>query len=406
MILETAQVVDSVKIDPTPLSNSTCIRGGKSYPSLAVKIQNLLKTSSEWIRGENGGNRIVFSSRLRLARNLNHHPFPGWAKKAEREKVLALVQPAVANLPEMKDPIINDSMEHFTPLEKQVLVEQHLISREHAAKNTGSGLIISKNRALSVMINEEDHLRIQSLRSGLQLKALLKTVDKLDTELEERLGFAFSPQIGYLTACPTNVGTGMRASAMMHLPALVLDDQITQIIKAVNKIGLAVRGLYGEGTEALGNLFQISNQMTLGESETQIVDKLTKVILQVMEHEENARQKMIEDKSRMIADQVGRAYGIMMHSYSISSKEVLNLLSMLRLGVDLGVMPEEYRATIDELFIRTQPAHLQKDFERKLTTEERDGLRSDLLRERLKQVPEPNTKSLSLAKPDTDKKNK
>ena len=148
-----------------------------------------------------------------------------------------------SNLPEMRDAIINDSMEHFTPLEKQVLVEQHLISREHAAKNTGSGLIISKNRTLSVMINEEDHLRIQSLRSGLQLKALLKVVDKLDTELEEKLDFAFSPQIGYLTACPTNVGTGMRASAMMHLPALVLDDQITQIIKAVNKIGLAVRGL-------------------------------------------------------------------------------------------------------------------------------------------------------------------
>src|ERR1700677_693976 len=406
MILETAQVADSVKIDPTPLSNSTCIQDGKSYPCLAVKIQNFLNAPSEGIGGENGGNRIVFSSRLRLARNVNHHPFPGWAKKAEREKVLGVAQPAVADLPEMKDAIINDSMEHFTPLEKQVLVEQHLISREHAAKNAGSGLVISKNRTLSVMINEEDHLRIQSLRSGLQLKQLLKAVDKLDTELEEKLDFAFSPQIGYLTACPTNVGTGMRASAMMHLPALVLDDQITQIIKAVNKIGLAVRGLYGEGTEALGNLFQISNQMTLGESETQIVDKLTKVILQVMEHEENARQKMLEDKSRMIADQVGRAYGIMMHSYSISSKEVLNLLSMLRLGVDLGLMPEEYRATIDELFIRTQPAHLQKDFERKLSTEERDGLRSDLLRERLKSVPEPNTKSLALTKPDADKEKK
>jgi protein arginine kinase len=386
--------------------NSTCIQGGSSYPWCAVKIHNLLKSSSEWVRGENGGNRIVFSSRLRLARNINHHPFPGWAKKAEREKVLALVQPAVTELPEMREAIINDSMEHFTPLEKQVLVEQHLISREHAAKNAGSGLIISKNRTLSIMINEEDHLRIQSLRSGLQLKALLKAVDKLDTELEEKLDFAFSPQIGYLTACPTNVGTGMRASAMMHLPALVLDDQITSIIKAVNKLGLAVRGLYGEGTEALGNLFQISNQMTLGESEDDIVKKLTKVIEQVIEHEENARQKMLEDKGRMIADQVGRAYGIMMHSYSISSKEVLNLLSMLRLGVDLGLMPEEYCATIDELFIRTQPAHLQKDFERKLTTEERDGLRSDLLRERLKSVPEPNTKALALTKPDADKRSK
>ena len=154
-----------------------------------MKLQNLLKTSSEWVKGENGGNRIVFSSRLRLARNVNHHPFPGWAKKAEREKVLALVQPAVAELPEMKEAIINDSMEHFTPLEKQVLVEQHLISREHAAKNAGSGLVISKNRGLSVMINEEDHLRIQSLRSGLKLKELLKAVDKLDTELEEPARF-------------------------------------------------------------------------------------------------------------------------------------------------------------------------------------------------------------------------
>ena len=283
-----------------------------------------------------------------------------------------------------------------------------LISREHAAKNAGSGLIISKNRAPQhhdQRGGSSPHPIAAS--SGLQLKATaLRAVDKLDTELEEKLDFAFSPQIGYLTACPTNVGTGMRASAMMHLPALVLDDQITSIIKAVNKLGLAVRGLYGEGTEALGNLFQISNQMTLGEAETDIVDRLTKVINQVIEHEENARQKMLEDKGRMIADQVGRAYGIMMHSYSISSKEVLNLLSMLRLGVDLGLMPEEYRATIDELFIRTQPAHLQKDFERKLTTEERDGLRSDLLRERLKAVPEPNTKSLALTKPDADKRNK
>jgi protein arginine kinase len=369
-----------------------------------VKIQNLLKTSSEWIRGENGGNRIVFSTRLRLARNIKDHPFPGWAKKAERERVLEIVQPVVASMPEMKEAIINDTMEHFSPLEKQVLVEQHLISREHAAKNAGSGLVINKSRTLSVMINEEDHLRLQAIRNGLQLKALLKSVDKLDTELEERLNWAFSNEIGFLTACPTNVGTGMRASAMLHLPALVLDDQITQIIKAVNKIGLAVRGLYGEGTEALGNLFQISNQMTLGDSETAIVDKLTKVIQQVIEHEENARQKMLEDKGRMVADQVGRAYGIMMHSYAISSKEVLNLLSMMRLGVDLGIMPEEYRLTIDELFIRTQPAHLQKDYERKLTTEERDGLRADLLRERLKTVPEPNMKALTMSSLENDKK--
>lgn len=297
----------------------------------------------------------------------------------------------------MAQAIINDSMDHFTPLEKQVLVEQHLISREHAAKNAGSGLIVNKPRTISVMINEEDHLRIQTIKSGLQLKALWKMVDKIDTELESSLDFAFSPQIGYLTACPTNVGTGMRASVMMHLPALVLSEQITQIIKAVNRIGLAVRGLYGEGTEALGNLFQVSNQMTLGESEQQIVDKLNKVIGQIIEHEENARQKLLQDRARTVANEVGRAYGIMLHGYSTSSKEALNLLSMLRLGVDLGMLPDQYRADIDEMFISTQPAHLQKDFERKLSTEERDAMRSDLLRERLKTWPVPVVKDLDSA---------
>ncbi len=364
-----------------------------------MKITNLLKSSSEWIRGEGGGNRIVITSRIRLARNLQGHPFPGWAKKTEREKILGVLQPAVAAMPEMNHPVINDSMDHFTALEKQVLVEQHLISREHAAKNVGSGLVINKPRTLSVMINEEDHLRVQAIRSGQQLRALLKMVDKLDTELEEKLDFAFSPQIGYLTACPTNVGTGMRGSVMMHLPGLVLHDQIGQIVKAVNRIGLAVRGLYGEGTEALGNLFQISNQMTLGESEQTIIERLIKVITQIVEYEENAREKMVQEKGRMVADQVGRAYGVMMHAYAVSSKEALNLLSILRLGVDLEMLPEEYRIEIDELFIRTQPAHLQKDWERKLSTEERDALRADLLRARLKNVPVPVTKKVLESSP-------
>jgi protein arginine kinase len=208
------------------------------------------------------------------------------------------------------------------------------------------------------------------------------------------LDFAFSPDIGFLTACPTNVGTGMRASAMLHLPALVLSEQIGQIIKAVNRIGLAVRGLYGEGTEALGNLFQISNQQTLGEGELQIIERLNKVINQIIEHEENARQKLLQDKGRVVADQVGRAYGILINSYSIPSKEALNLLSLLRLGVDLSMLPDPLRQEVDELMILSQPAHLQKDFDRKLTTEERDGIRADLLRHRLKDVTAPSTKFL------------
>jgi len=365
----------------------------------SLKVANLLKTSSEWLRGDNGSNRIVICSRVRLARNLRQYPFPGWAKKAEREKIFSMIQTAVASLPEMGHSVVNDSMDHFTPLEKQVLVEQHLVSREHAAKNAGSGLVVNKPRTLSVMINEEDHIRLQTFKAGLQLKNVWKAADRVDSELDEKLDFAFSPQIGYLTACPTNVGTGMRASVMMHLPALVLSEQIGQIIKAVNRIGLAVRGLYGEGTEALGNLFQVSNQMTLGESELHIIEKLQKVIVQIIEHEENARKKLVQEKGRIVADQVGRAYGVMLNSYAISSKEALNLLSLIRLGVDLSMFPDTCRFEIDECFIRTQPAHLQMDFDRKLTTEERDAMRADLLREHLKSFPAPISKGLNIDLP-------
>lgn len=342
------------------------------------------------------GNGIVMSSRVRLARNLNNKPFPGWLKKAQREELLQILQPAMRHLPEMKTPAIDQTMETFNPLEKQMLVEQHLISREHAAKNSGSGLVVSQSKTLSIMINEEDHLRLQSIYPGFQLETAWETIDKIDTELEEELEFAFSTTLGYLTACPTNVGTGMRASAMLHLPGLVLSEQINQVIKSVNQIGLAVRGLYGEGTEALGNLFQISNQMTLGESERQILDRLTKVINHLIEHEVNARQKLLQEKGRMVADQLGRSYGVMQHSYSISSKEALNLLSLLILGVDLGILPNSLREKIDELFVLTQPAHLQKAADRKLNAEERDAFRSDLLREKLKSIPAPNIKKLKL----------
>jgi protein arginine kinase len=351
------------------------------------------KASESETQPDNG---IVMSSRVRLARNLNNKPFPGWLKKAQREELLQILQPAMRHLPEMNSASIDQTMETFNPLEKQMLVEQHLISREHAAKNSGSGLVVSEAKTLSIMINEEDHLRLQAIYPGFQLETAWETIDKIDSELEDELEFAFSPTLGYLTACPTNVGTGMRASAMLHLPGLVLSEQINQVIKSVNQIGLAVRGLYGEGTEALGNLFQISNQMTLGESERQILDRLTKVINHLIEHEANARQKLLQEKGRMVADQLGRSYGVMQHSYSISSKEALNLLSLLILGVDLGILPNSLREKIDELFVLTQPAHLQKAADRKLNAEERDAFRSDLLREKLKSIPAPNIKKLKL----------
>src|ERR1700759_2070408 len=278
-----------------------------------------MSTSGEWLRGEGPHHQVVVSSRVRLARNLRHRAFPGWAKKAERTQVLELIKPHVEALTEMQDSF-SELLQDLSALEKQVLVERHLISREHAAKGVGSAVIMNRRQTLSIMINEEDHLRMQSIRSGLQLRQAFKLVDKVDTALEQKLDFAYDAKLGYLTACPTNVGTGMRASAMLHLPALVMSEQINQVIQAVNKIGLAVRGLYGEGTEALGNLFQVSNQTTLGEKEDDIIARLHKVIEQIIEHEQNARQMLLQKKPNPPRDHIGRGYGVLRHAYSINSK--------------------------------------------------------------------------------------
>jgi len=334
--------------------------------------------------------RIVMSSRVRLARNLKGFSFPGWAKKADRVKALEVVRPAVESLPQMAA-AFSETMDNLSAMDKQILVERHLISREHAARGVGSGLVLNKDETLCVMINEEDHLRMQALRPGLQLRSAWLAIDQVDSALERCLDYAFSNELGYLTACPTNIGTGIRVSAMLHLPALVLSEQINQIIQAVNKLGLAVRGLYGEGTEALGNVFQVSNQMTLGEAETDIVERLNKVLTQLIEHEENARGTLLEKKPKMVFNQIGRAYGILANAHSISSKETMNLLSLTRLGIDLAMFPGVERSLVDELFILTQPAYLQKQYSEKLAAEERDLLRADMLRERLRQVSRPVT---------------
>jgi len=357
-----------------------------------MNLHEFLSSPAESARREGPHNKIVLSSRVRLARNLRGTAFPGWAKKAERVKALDQIRPAVESLSQMSD-AFSESMDNLTVLDKNILVERHLISREHAAKNAGSGLVLNREESLCVMINEEDHLRIQALRPGLQLKQAWHAIDQIDSKLEKKLTYAFAGDLGYLTACPTNLGTGIRVSAMLHLPGLVLAEQINQIIQAVNKLGLAVRGLYGEGTEALGNVFQVSNQMTLGESESDIVDRLNKVLAQIIEHEENARAMLLEKKPKSVYNHIGRAYGILANAHSISSKETMNLLSLMRLGVDLSLFPDVERWLVDELFIVTQPAHLQRRFSEKLTAEERDLLRADMMRERLRNVSRPKPKS-------------
>jgi len=355
-----------------------------------MNLNQFLTPSSETARRTGPRDEIVMSSRVRLARNIRDAVFPGWAKKPERIRVLELIRPAVEGLPEMVG-AFSESMDNLSPLDKQILVERHLISREHAAKSAGSGLVLNHDESFSVMINEEDHLRMQALRPGLQLKQAWLAIDQVDSALEKQLSYAFNSALGYLTACPTNLGTGIRVSAMLHLPGLVLAEQINPVIQSVNKLGLAVRGLYGEGTEALGNVFQVSNQMTLGESETTIVERLDKVVSQIIEHEENARAVLLEKKPKMVYNHIGRSYGILANAHSVSSKETMNLLSLMRLGIDLGLFPGTERSLTDELFILIQPAHLQRQRAEKLSGEERDLIRADMLRDRLKQVGRPVT---------------
>ena len=356
-----------------------------------MDLHLFLTPPAEIARRKGPHDRIVTSSRVRLARNLRGAPFPGWAKKPDRVRVLEMIRPAVESLPELKDGY-SETMDGLSLLDKNILVERHLISREHAAKNTGSGLVLNREETLCVMINEEDHLRMQALRPGLQLREAWAAIDQVDSALEKKLDYAFDPVLGYLTACPTNLGTGIRVSAMLHLPGLVIAEQINPIIQAVNKLGLAVRGLYGEGTEALGNVFQVSNQMTLGEAENDIVQRLEKVVAQIIENEENARAMLLEKKPKMVLNHIGRAYGILANAHSISSKETMNLLSLMRLGLDAGLFPGVDRALVDELFTLTQPAHLQKQHVEKLTAEERDLIRADMVRERLKEVSRPLAK--------------
>ena len=357
-----------------------------------MKIDAILKRPGDWLSGGTW-HPIVISSRVRLARNLAKLPFPGWAKKSERVRILEEIKPEVDTLPPIKEGF-SEQLNELSATEKQVLVERHLISREHAAKGMGSAVVINPSQTISIMINEEDHLRMQAITCGLELEKTFQMIDEIDTALEAQLDFAFDEELGYLTACPTNVGTGMRASAMVHLPGLVLGEQINQVVNSVNKIGLAVRGLYGEGTEAMGNLFQVSNQTTLGEKEDQIIGRLHKVIETLIQRETQARENLMATKRTTLLDQIGRAYGILTHAYSISSKEALNLISVLRLGIDLGFFPEGGRGIINQLLMETQPAHLQNVSQQKLAAEERDHLRAEIVRERLKNFPRPpNTKT-------------
>ncbi len=347
-----------------------------------MELNDLLRQQSEWLKGAGPSAEIVMSSRVRLARNLERVPFSHWANKKQLEQALNSVETAILESGCLDDPI-SVRLKGVEEVDRQFLVERHLISREHGVNPDHKSVVFSRNEMLSIMVNEEDHLRIQALQSGLSIHQAWGRANRADDLLSERLTFAFRKEFGYLTCCPTNAGTGIRASVMMHLPSLVLTKQINKVLQAIAKLNLTSRGLYGEGTEASGNFFQISNQFTLGQSEEEIIDHLQRVVLQVIEHEQNARRALLAQNRELLEDRIWRAYGTLKGARIITSHETIDLLSTVRLGVDMGLLKDVERATLNDLFIMTQPAHLQKLEGKVLGAAERDVKRAALVRERL-----------------------
>ncbi|RKQ32372.1 protein arginine kinase [Oceanobacillus halophilus] len=339
---------------------------------------------SPWMREEGPDSDIVLSSRIRLARNIANIPYPILAAEEKLADVQRFFQKEYANKSfDQYQAFEFIPIHDLSSIEKRVLVEKHLIS-PHLTKHTKeSAALISENEQVSIMVNEEDHLRIQLYLPGLQLRQTLDKAFEVDDWLEEKVDYAFDEIRGYLTTCPTNVGTGMRASVMMHLPALVMTRQINRMMPAINQLGLVVRGIYGEGSEALGNIFQISNQITLGKSEVDIVEDLESVVNQLIEHERNARNMIKEESSTALEDRIYRSYGVLAYSRIIESKEASNCISNVRLGIDLGIIKNTSRNILNELLVLIQPGFLQHYAKKTLTPKERDVLRASLIRERL-----------------------
>lgn len=339
---------------------------------------------SDWMRGTGPDSDIVISSRIRIARNIHGIPFPLLATNQQSQESLQILS-HVGEAPEF------EALGHFqmmeladlSDMEKQVLVEKHLISPNLANESRNGGLMLKADESVSIMLNEEDHLRIQCLYPGLQIIEAWEAANQIDDIFEQHVEYAFDERHGYLTSCPTNVGTGIRASVMMHLPALVLTQQINRILQAVAQVGLTVRGLYGEGSEATGNLFQISNQITLGQSESEIIDNLYGVAKQIIEHERNAREQLKQDNITRLTDRVCRSYGILKHAAIMESKEAAQRLSDIRLGADLQILKDVTPSMLNELMVMSQPGFLQHIYNKSMNADERDIYRARLIRETL-----------------------
>lgn len=336
---------------------------------------------TKWIENMSSNQDVAISTRIRIARNLKEYDFPLYLSLEDSDNLTNTV------LDSMKDSFDDNyeflRLRDLSTKERLMYVEEHLISPGLSRQFDKSSFLLRRDEKATIMINEEDHLRIQTLLPGLNLDEAWKLCSEIDDSLEEKLNFAYHRDLGYLTACPTNVGTGMRASVMLHLPCLTMTSHINSLTEAIRKMGLTVRGLYGEGTEATGNLYQVSNQTTLGEREEDIINKLNKIIIQIVNKERNVRKFLKERKGLELEDKIYRSYGILKNSRLMSSKEAMNHLSTLKLGFDCGYFSDDSNLNIMQLMIEIMPATLQKKLNSDLDKDERDKVRAELIRNKL-----------------------
>lgn len=372
-----------------------------------MKLTDISSDINEWFSGSGPLADIVISSRIRLARNLASHKFLSHCSTAEKSEILEKLKDILMSL-KLGDKVFYVSVDKASALNRNFLVERHLISRDHAFGKGPRGVVIARREFFTAMINEEDHLRMQVLKAGCQLSQCAKQINHIDDMIEQKVDYAFSPRYGYLTACPTNLGTAIRVSVMLHLPALKMTGQTEKFFNAAKDMNLAVRGLFGEGTEAASDLYQISNQATLGISEPDIISQFEKTIIpEIVEYENAARSQLLSTHKDTLDDKISRAMALLQNAHLISSQEALFLLSHLRLGVNMhehmGVSTpaikklcslsnadsdvDEHRglsiATVNRLFMLTLPAHLQLNYGKQLDSTRRDALRAKIIRSAL-----------------------
>lgn len=327
---------------------------------------------------------IVISSRIRLARNLKSYKFPITLDKNEASEIALDVKKAVEKSNNAE--IVNSKfffVKDIPAIERNVLIEKHLISPELSNKSDISGVVLSNDEKVTIMINEEDHIRLQILGSGLCLDECWKTSSEIDDDLEENLEYAFDDNVGYITSCPTNLGTGMRASVMLHLPALSLTNQTDKILFAASQLGIAVRGVYGEGTKSMGNLYQLSNQSTLGLSEEKIIDRINKITIQIIDKEKATRKALLENNKIALEDKILRSLGILKNAKIITTEEAMKLISNVKLGIELDLIKNITSSQLDILTIEVQPSNIQRVTNEELTENERDIKRAEIINKKI-----------------------